>query len=272
MEQYTLVSKELARHLTNRYSTSFSLSSRLFDTSIREDIYAIYGFVRIADEVVDTYRGNDAAQLLYDLHAQVLAAIKTGYSVNPIVHAFATTAREYAITDVLIAPFFASMKTDIMATSFTAAAYKTYIHGSAEVIGLMCLKVFTGGNQQQYEDLKAGAMALGSAYQKVNFLRDIKADHEELGRMYFPGVTYESFDARQKTAIEEDIAKDFKRAELDITRLPASVRKAVQASYRYYNELFEKLKAATPSDIKTQRYRISDAKKVYLLTKTLLGL
>lgn len=272
MEQYSVVSRELARRLTNRYSTSFSLSSRLFHASIRADIYAIYGFVRIADEVVDTYRGEDAPQLLDDLHAQALAAIKTGYSVNPIVHAFATTARKYGITDALIAPFFVSMKTDIKTTSFTSATYKTYIHGSAEVIGLMCLKVFVCGDEQQYKELKEGAKALGSAYQKVNFLRDMKADYEELDRVYFPGVAYESFSPQQKAAVEEDIADDFRRAQLDIARLPVVARKAVRASYQYYYALFEKLKSAAPDDIKARRYRISDARKLYLLTRALLGI
>lgn len=267
MDLYNTISLELAKLLTNKYSTSFSMSSRLFGLSIRADIYNIYGFVRVADEIVDTYKGKDSLGLLTQFHHEALGAISRGYSTNPIVHAFAVTAIKYGITDELIKPFIESMKTDLTPHSFNKAQYDTYIYGSAEVVGLMCLKVFTGGDDALYIKLRSGAMALGSAFQKVNFLRDYRADYEQLGRVYFPGVTFDNFTNKQKKSIEEDIQNDFISAKQAINELPRSARTAVLASYFYYQELFNKLQRVSPEDLKVRRYRISNWRKVTLMVK-----
>lgn len=265
MDTYTKISYDLCKTVTERYSTSFSMSSTLFSNGIRRHIYAIYALVRIADEIVDTYRNDDARQQLDTLERETVAALKSGYSTNPIVHAFATTARSYTIGTQLIAPFFASMRTDLTATHFTSTAYTRYIYGSAEVVGLMCLKVFVGGDEGVYSAQAASAKALGSAYQKVNFLRDIKADYQQLGRMYFPDVTFEQFDDTRKNLIIADIEKDFTVAQHGISQLPPGARKAVRVSYRYYNELLRELKKTPASVIKHKRIRLPNSRKIWLL-------
>ena len=272
MELYASTSYELAERLTKRYSTSFSLSSSLFDRAIRHHIYAVYGMVRIADEVVDTYRGNDAAEQLTALERDVMAAIASGYSTNPILHAFALTARQYGIDESLIHPFFESMAADLTATTFTQQEYTRYIYGSAEVVGLMCLRVFVLGDEDQYQAARDGAQKLGAAYQKVNFLRDMKADYDELGRVYFPGVQFDSFDEAAKQAIVADIEQDFAIADRAINELPANSRAAVRASYYYYHELLQQLKATPASILKTQRIRVPNWRKLALLAKARLGL
>lgn len=272
MELYNDVSYEIAEKLTKRYSTSFSLSSSLFDQTIRQHIYAIYGMVRIADEIVDSYRQVDANDQLDDLYHQVIKAYEIGYSTNPIIHAYALTARAYGIDDNLVKPFFDSMKTDIDTRKFDDEGFRKYIYGSAEVVGLMCLKVFVGGDRKKYQALEKGAKALGSAYQKVNFLRDIKKDYEELGRVYFPAVNYETFSERQKNNIVADIEKDFVQADKAIKLLPVSAQKAVRASYYYYSGLLDMLRQATVSDIKTARIRIPNNKKLALLLRAKAGL
>ena len=267
MELYTAVCYELSERLTKRYSTSFSLSSRLFDRSIRRHIYAIYGLVRIADEIVDTYRGSDSLERLNNLEAEVARAIEAQYSANPIVHAYAQTAHQFAIDSSLLTAFFESMRMDIDTKSFTKKQYDEYIYGSAEVIGLMCARVFVQGEKKNYESLQTGARALGSAYQKVNFLRDMKSDYEERGRVYFPHVDFDSFYDTHKRAIEEDIEADFAVARQAIDDLPRVAKKAVRASYYYYYALFEDLKHADAETIKTRRLRISSARKIALLAK-----
>ena len=267
MELYSDSSFELSERLTKRYSTSFSMSSRLFDASIRKYIYAIYGLVRIADEIVDSFRAQSAASDLEALRQEVFAAIERGYSVNPIVHSFAVTANLYKIGPDLINPFFDSMALDLQSVRLDADSYKAYIHGSAEVVGLMCLKVFTAGDQSTYDSLALGARALGSAYQKVNFLRDMKADYEELGRVYFPSVDFNEFSEADKNSIVDDIEADFAASLQATNKLPANSRKAVKASYDYYYELLAKLKASSVSDIKSKRIRVSDTRKLTLLMK-----
>ena len=271
MEQYSNVSYELSALLTKRYSTSFGTSVTLLEKPLRRHIAAIYGLVRVADEIVDSYRGKDKLSQLDALESEVFTAIKKGYSTNPIVHSFAVTAEAYTIDKTLITPFFASMRTDITAKTFTQKEYNDYIHGSAEVIGLMCLKVFLEGDEKKYKKLTPGATALGSAYQKVNFLRDIKADHDELGRCYFPGVTFKSFSEADKRAIIVDIAKDLEFADKAIKQLPLSVRKAVRLSYRYYLELLEKLALTDASVLKENRLRVNNARKLWLYAQTLIG-
>lgn len=270
MELYTRVSYAHSRQLTLSYSTSFGVSSRLFPKDIQPHIYAIYGLVRIADEIVDTYRGDDAGVLLDALENTTIHAIETGYDVNPIVHAFAVTARKFAITEELIAPFFTSMRMDLPAYTYRDDEYETYIHGSAEVVGLMCLRIFCRNNTAQYEALKPGAMALGSAYQKVNFLRDLAADYKDLGRLYFPGVAFDSFDNETRDAIIKDIRYDFSVAQPAIARLPRSCRSAVAMSYVYYTELLKRLEASPASYIKEHRIRVSSRRKLQLLAKTIL--
>ena len=273
MELYTATSRELAKLLTRRYSTSFSSSSRLFAKNIRPHIYAIYGLVRVADEIVDTYQGDDMCSLLDNLEHEVLQLLDHDqpFSPNPIVQAFAVTAQQYSISDDLITPFFASMRSDITATTFTQAEYDAYIYGSAEVIGLMCLKVFVGGDAAQYEQLAPGASALGRAYQKVNFLRDIASDHEQRGRWYFPISSFDAFDTDAKQSIEADIVKDFAAAVPAIQNLPVGARRAVRLSYRYYSALFGVLQQASPATIKTQRIRVAGWQKLCLLVTARVG-
>lgn len=271
MELYTDTSYELSRQLTQRYSTSFGMSSRLFSSSVRPHIYAIYGMVRLADEIVDTYRGDDVAEILDTFEQTVYAACESGYSTNPIVHAFGQTAREYDITSELIAPFFESMRTDLTRRTYDQEGYERYIYGSAEVIGLMCLRVFC--SPQQYEVLKDGACALGSAYQKVNFLRDMAADYKELGRTYFPGaIRYETFDEADKAAIIADIEKDFTAANDALAQLPRSAKRAVLLSRRYYTSLLKRIKKTPAETLKTTRIRVPTTKKLALLTGVWLGL
>ena len=270
MDLYTAVSYKNARQLTLAYSSSFGLSSRFFSATIRPHIYALYGLVRIADEVVDTYRGPDARIQLDALEQDTYDALDSGYSTSPIIHAFAQTARIYGIDKTLIAPFFSSMRTDLEPQTYSSSDYERYIHGSAEVVGLMCLRVFVEGDTDAYDSLKPGAVALGSAYQKVNFLRDLAADYKELGRTYFPDVSYETFDDVAKARIVADIQRELKVASEAIRRLPSSSKKATLMSYVYYSELLRKLDSTPAVVIKTRRIRVSSVRKAYLLIRTAL--
>ncbi|MFZ1250663.1 MAG: squalene/phytoene synthase family protein [Candidatus Microsaccharimonas sp.] len=267
MELYTKTAYELSRQLTLRYSTSFSTSSRFFAKDIQPHIFAIYGLVRVADETVDTYEGKNRKELLSNLEQETYTAIKTGYSTNPVVHAFARTAKQFGITKTLIKPFFKSMRLDLTPQTYTPKLYEIYIYGSAEVIGLMCLKVFVQGNDRDYKKLEAGAKALGSAYQKVNFLRDFASDYNERGRVYFPGVAFENFNTRDKNRIIKDIQKDFTVAKKAVNALPIHARKAVKLSYVYYYELLKKLEITPAEIIKVRRIRVSNIKKLALLAK-----
>jgi 15-cis-phytoene synthase len=265
MELYLTTAQASSRLFTNAYSSSFGMASRLFSKPIRQHIYNIYGLTRIADEIVDTYKGDGAGTILDELERETYQAMERQYSANPIVHAFQATARQFGITKTLLKPFFASMRSDLTKQAFTQVEYERYIHGSAEVVGLMCLRVFCNGSDEQYSQLANGATKLGSAYQKVNFLRDLAADHAELNRCYFPGVTFESFDETAKQAIITDIRADFAEASPTISELPAGARRAVRASYRYYMALLDKLEHTSASTIKIRRVRISNARKLSLL-------
>lgn len=270
MDHYTRTSLAVSQLVTKRYSTSFSLSSRLFARTMRPHIYAIYGLVRIADEIVDTYAGPDQLVLLTELNQEVYRAIERGYSTNPIVQAFAETCRKYSIDNALIQPFFDSMHMDITPQKYNDSDYVTYIHGSAEVVGLMCLKIFTNNTSALYDQLDTGASALGSAYQKVNFLRDMTDDYSRLGRMYFPGVSYDSFSAADKAAVISNIRADFDRAAPAIAILPPGAKIAVASSFVLYRRLLDKLANSSVEQIKNQRIRISDIEKFWLLVKTAL--
>ncbi|HTK39424.1 MAG TPA: squalene/phytoene synthase family protein [Patescibacteria group bacterium] len=272
MDLYTKTSYRLAGEMTRRYSTSFSLSSTLFPAQLRQHIYAVYGLVRIADEIVDTYKGVDAKEQLAALEAEVMHACSMHYSVNPLVHAFADTANRYGIDRTLIRPFFESMTSDIDKTIYTQAEYEQYIYGSADVVGLMCLRVFVAGDEERYQALAPGAKALGSAYQKVNFLRDLAADYQQLGRVYFPDVDPEQFSETDKQRIVADIEHDFHRAKTSIAQLPWQARRAVKASVYYYEALLRSLKHTPAARIAEQRVRVADWRKIALLVRAGVGL
>ena len=270
MELYDEVSRDINKLITTRYSTSFGLSSTLFDKSIRPDIYSIYGLVRIADEIVDTYRKDNSLELLNELEADCYRCMKTGYSANPVVHAFGLTARQYGIERPIVAAFFASMRMDISAFKNTQKNYETYIYGSAEAVGLMCLYVFVDGNKKQFNELTDGARALGAAYQKINFLRDLATDSKELDRWYFPGSTFESFDRKSKDAVVADIEDDINLARIALAKLPKSSNKAVSLSLEYYQRLLEKLKRTSVDELRGRRLRISNVVKLILYAKVRL--
>lgn len=274
MDLYTATAYDTSRQLTKAFSTSFSQSSKLFPKRMRAAIYAIYGMVRVADEIVDTYRGEDAPEVLTALEQETYLAIERGYSTNPLLHAFAHTARTYAIDESLIAPFFASMRHDLTPPAqLSQAAFETYIHGSAEVVGLMCLKVFCKDDAERYAELEPGAKALGSAYQKVNFLRDIGEDWAVLGRMYFPGLsTLDELTEAKKHAIIADIEQDFALADAAINQLPPEAKKAVRLSYRYYKQLLAKIQHTPAEALHTTRVRLPDYKKLFLLAQVRLGI
>lgn len=270
MDLYTKTSYELSRRLTLNYSTSFGQSTKLFTKDIQNDIFAIYGVVRIADEIVDTYDGSNKANTLTQLEKEVFSAIQNKYSPNPIVHSFALTAARYGINEELITPFFESMRMDLRPMKYSQTTYEKYIYGSAEVIGLMCLKVFCGDDTVAYKRLSAEAKALGAAYQKVNFLRDFGSDYQDRQRIYFPDVTFESFDEATKALIIKDIQHDFKKAKPALVKLPESARKAVALSYSYYSKLLNALENTSAETIKTSRIRVSDFEKVKLFIQNSL--
>lgn len=267
MDQYTKTSYRLSEALTKAYSTSFSMSMSLFDRSIRPYIYAIYGLVRVADEIVDTYEGKDKLTRLNTLEKEVFEAIKKQYSINPIIHSFAISARMFAIEDKHISAFFESMRMDLRDITYDQKTYETYIYGSAEVVGLMCLKVFTK-DEQLYRKLEKGAKKLGAAYQKVNFLRDIKADALSLKRWYFPFSSFETFDEKAKNRIVLDIEKDFTAARKVVSQLPVSSRSAVQLSIAYYEELLSIIRVTPAEKLKIKRVRVNNIKKTLLLIRT----
>jgi phytoene/squalene synthetase len=238
---------------------------RVFDQHLRAPIYGIYGFVRFADEIVDTFHDKDKATLLERFRNDTYLALEEGISLNPVLQAFQEVANEYNIGRDLIDPFLDSMAMDLDVSRYHDDLYKEYIYGSAEVVGLMCLKVFVKGDAAEYERLKPMACALGSAFQKINFLRDIKSDYEERGRVYFPGVDYNKFDQATKLEIEADIKADFDFAYEGIKQLPTSARLGVYLAYVYYTKLFQKIKNSPAQQVAEERIRVNDGKKVYLL-------
>jgi phytoene/squalene synthetase len=259
---------ECSQLITNRYSTSFSMGIRVFDKKLREPIYAIYGFVRFADEIVDTFHEFDKVTLLQRFRKDTYQAIEEGISLNPVLQAFQQVVREYSIDLDLIEAFLKSMEMDLHFHNYEDSLYKEYIYGSAEVVGLMCLKVFCKGDKVNYEKLKDTACALGSAFQKINFLRDMKSDFDERGRVYFPGVDFNKFDNEDKQIIESDIKADFDYAYTGIVQLPKSARFGVYLAYIYYINLFQKIKNSSALLVKKERIRVHDSRKVYLLFST----
>lgn len=261
---------EISRLITHRYSTSFSMGIRAFHPRFREPIYAIYGFVRFADEIVDTFHDYPKAELLQRFREDTYKAIEEKISLNPVLHSFQQTVHQYNIGRDLIDAFLRSMEMDLEQSTYDAQDYDTYIYGSAEVVGLMCLRVFCENNDAQYEELKESARRLGAAFQKINFLRDIQSDYDERGRVYFPGVDFRRFTAEDKREIEADIKQDFDAALEGIRRLPQGARLGVYLAYKYYTQLFEKIKRAPAQRIAQERFRVSDKRKVYLLFSSAL--
>lgn len=267
MHLFHSVSQECSRITTEKYSTSFSSAIKLLHPSLRASIYNIYGFVRFADEIVDTFHDHDKARLLASFKMETYRSIEEGISLNPILHSFQLTVNEFDIDLDLVEAFFTSMEQDLQETKYDLGGYQQYIYGSAEVVGLMCLYVFCDGDKRSYESLKPYAQALGAAFQKVNFLRDIKADYEHLNRTYFPGVDFGNFTPASKRQIEEDIAADFAKAYEGIVKLPVKARFGVYVAYKYYLSLFRKIKQSQPDSLFDRRISIPNYSKAFILMR-----
>lgn len=262
---YHQVCRKASKMVTQSYSTSFSMGIRLLHKDLREPIYSIYGFVRFADEIVDTFHDHPKRELLERFKKDTYAAIEEGICLNPILHSFQEVVNRYGIEREVIETFLRSMELDLDKNAYDLAGYEEYILGSAEVVGLMCLSVFCNGDKTQYEALKPAAMKLGSAFQKVNFLRDLKADYQQLGRTYFPGVDLNYFNAETKKAIEDDIQNDFDMAYEGIKQLPSKAKYGVYLAFVYYQSLFNKIKRTQPQVILNERVRIPNNQKYALL-------
>ncbi|MDB4752289.1 phytoene/squalene synthase family protein [Winogradskyella sp.] len=263
------VSKECSKMVTNAYSTSFSMATKMLSDNIRQDIYNIYGFVRFADEIVDTFHDYDKEKLFERFAQDLENALKDKISLNPILNSFQDTYHKYNIDKHLVDAFMHSMELDLYKKDYlTEQEYRDYIYGSADVVGLMCLKVFVKGDNEKYNKLKDSAMSLGSAFQKVNFLRDLKADFEDLSRTYFPNTDLNQLDEKSKKAIIDDIESDFTKGLEGIKRLPLEARFGVFMAYRYYNKLLQKLKNTPALEIKSTRIRVPNYKKIELLTRS----
>ena len=252
---FDAVAIKTSKMTTRSYSTSFSLGILLLNESIRDAIYAIYGFVRFADEIVDTFHDYDKKELLENFKIDTYKAIDNQISLNPILHSFQWVVNKYDIDKELIDVFLKSMEMDLEKRDYNQEEFEKYILGSAEVVGLMCLKVFCEGNSEMYQNLKEPAMKLGSAFQKINFLRDLNADYKELGRAYFPGIDVEKFDAITKIQVEIDIEKDFKSGLEGIKKLPINCQLGVYLAYKYYYSLFNKIKRTPHSKIMKERIK-----------------
>lgn len=264
------VSAKCSKLTTTAYSTSFSLGIYFLNNRLRNPIYAIYGFVRFADEIVDSFDGYNRKYLLEKFKFDTYEAIENRISLNPILNSFQHVVHVYQITHDLIETFLYSMEMDLEKIDYSKDKYEQYILGSAEVVGLMCLHVFTEGNKKMYEELKPYSMKLGAAFQKINFLRDLKADYQDLGRSYFPNIDISKFTAHAKKEIEHEIENDFKEALIGIKKLPASSRGGVYLAYVYYYSLFKKIKTVPAHKVLTERIRISNGKKFGLMINSML--
>ena len=261
------VSESCSRIITKNYSTSFASAIRLLHKNLRTPIFNIYGFVRFADEIVDTFHEYDKSFLLEQFKKDTYVAIQQGISLNPVLHSFQRTVNEYDIDPALIGAFFQSMELDLSKREYNKEEYTDYVYGSAEVVGLMCLYVFCEGKKDIYEKLKAPAQALGAAFQKVNFLRDIKADYNGLSRMYFPDCDFSNFTEQYKKEIEDEIHNDFRQAYLGIVKLPLKARFGVYVAYKYYLSLFKKIKKRKPEKVLEERIRIPNYSKTMIILK-----
>ncbi len=264
------VSMQCSKMTTRAYSTSFSLGIYFLNNKLRNPIYAIYGFVRFADEIVDSFEGYDKKYLLQKFKQETYEAIENRISLNPILNSFQQVVHQYKIQHELIDTFLKSMEMDLEKVNYTAEKYQEYILGSAEVVGLMCLHVFTEGNKDLYAELKPFAMKLGAAFQKINFLRDLKADYQILGRTYFPNVDMTKFSTQTKREIENEIDLDFKEALIGIKKLPSSSKGGVYLAYVYYHSLFKKIKKLPAQKILSERIHISNGQKLGLMINSML--
>jgi phytoene/squalene synthetase len=272
MQDYDQICFKICKNITDSYSTSFSWGIKAFAAEYRNAIYSIYAYVRLADEIVDTFHDYDKKTLLREFRIQTYDALDKGISTNPVINAFHKTAMEYNIGLGLINSFLDSMEQDLFNSSYKRAEYDNYIYGSAEVVGLMCLKVFVKGNEKNYNRLLQPAKMLGSAFQKVNFLRDIKSDLDERGRIYLPDVNNELLiNDYNKKLLEIEIEKEFQEALVGIKKLPIGVRLGVYSAYMYYFRLFKKIKKLKVKDLLNKRVRISNFRKLLLLTKTIIN-
>ena len=263
------VSYSCSEKVTKTYSTSFSLATRLLSENIRKDIYNIYGFVRFADEIVDSFHDYNKSELFNDFSIDLEKSLRNKIHLNPILNSFQHTFHKYKIDKDLVDAFMKSMRMDLTKKKYnTVEEYKEYIYGSADVVGLMCLKVFVQGNNELYMKLKNNAMKLGSAFQKVNFLRDLKADKEDLNRTYFPNTKFDKLSELEKNEIINDIEEDFKMGLEGIKELPLDAKFGVFMAYRYYNQLLKKLKKTPATEIINRRIRVPNLKKIELLTRS----
>jgi phytoene synthase len=263
------VSNDCSKSVTNAYSTSFSLATKMLSKTIRQDIYNIYGFVRFADEIVDSFHDFDKQYLFDKFEEDLKLALEQKISLNPILNSFQHTFHRYSIDISLVNSFMKSMRMDLHKSKYlNIEEYKDYIYGSADVVGLMCLKVFVKGDKEKYEDLKETAMALGSAFQKVNFLRDLKADHDDLNRTYFPNTDLNNLDEVSKKDIINDIESDFALGLEGIKKLPMEAKFGVFMAYRYYSQLLKKLKQTPALEMKNARIRVPNYKKIEILTRS----
>lgn len=267
MQLFHDVSMQCSKLTTQKYSTSFSSAIKLLHKDLRTPIYNIYGFVRFADEIVDTFHDHDKAELLQEFKKETYNAIQRRISLNPILQSFQITVNKYEIDKNLIDAFFKSMEYDLNRSTYDAAGYQDYIYGSAEVVGLMCLTIFCENNYEQYEQLKPCAQALGAAFQKVNFLRDVKSDFQILERTYFPNVDFTNFTSETKKEIEDEIMADFANAYNGIIELPLKARFGVYVAYKYYFSLFKRIRKVQPAKILEQRIRIPAYSKALIVAR-----
>lgn len=271
LEQYTKTSYKLSKKLTVAYSTSFSWGIKAFKPEYRDPIFAVYGFVRIADEIVDTFHNFNKVELLKKFEQDTWDAIEKRISTNPVLHSFQQTVNKYDIDHKLIKAFLKSMEMDLSNSSYERENYNEYIYGSAEVVGLMCLKIFVNGNEKKYKELEHSARMLGAAFQKVNFLRDIQSDLIDRGRIYLPGVhNFDFIDNNNKNLLEKEIDREFKEAFRGIVKLPIAVKLGVYSAYLYYLMLFQKIRRMDVEQLRNRRVRISNFHKLYLLAKSYL--
>jgi phytoene/squalene synthetase len=268
---YNKTNFECSKLITQNYSTSFSMGIRLFSKELRNPIYAIYGFVRFADEIVDTFHDYDKVALIKEFRTETFKAIYNGISLNPVLHSFQLIVNEFNIDHSLIVAFLDSMEMDLEKKTYAdSSQYNQYIYGSAEVVGLMCLQVFCKNDKELYQSLVPSARSLGAAFQKVNFLRDMNSDYTEKGRVYFPGIDFENFDNLAKEKIISEIKLDFEFALSGIKQLPIGAKKGVHLAYIYYLNLFKKIEKSTIQEILNERIRVNNGKKMYLMANVIV--
>lgn len=264
---YLNVCLKASKIVTTKYSTSFSIGILLLDKEIRDHIYSIYGFVRLADEIVDSFHSYNQEYLLDKFESDTYEAIKNGISLNPILNSFQRTVNEYDLDHKHIDAFFQSMRMDLLKTSYNEENFENYIYGSAQVVGLMCLRIYVNGDKNLYDELRPHAISLGSAFQKVNFIRDLKDDMVDLGRSYFPNVEINNLDEKTKKQIEDDIQNDFDDALIGISKLPINARYGVYTAYLYYQVLLKKIKSVNSGSLMKKRIRVNNFHKLLLLPK-----